>query len=106
MSSGPGFYVEEGIELTGDWRSTALLGHPLANAVVTGVYILVLAVGGGRDLPDVLRPMLVVVQLAAMFAFGGRASFVLLVAMLGFLGLQAAWRIAAGKRFISRFHIA
>ena len=34
--------------ITQDWRSTALLGHPLANALTTGGYIIALALGGGR----------------------------------------------------------
>ena len=35
-----------------DWRSTALLGHPLANAALTGAYILILLFGGGAACRD------------------------------------------------------
>ena len=48
--------VAAGVVIEDDWRSTALLGHPLANASLTGAYILMLALGAGRDLPPLLRP--------------------------------------------------
>ena len=68
--------------LVDEWRSSALLGHPLANAVMTGSYLVILSLGGWRDLPWGLRPMAFGVNLLAMNAFGGRMA---LVAMLAFL---------------------
>ncbi|MBV9220601.1 MAG: VpsF family polysaccharide biosynthesis protein [Methylobacteriaceae bacterium] len=91
-------YVEEGVEITSDWRSTALLGHPLVNAGITGAYVLVLAVGGGRDVPALLRPVLLVIQCAAMVAFGGRAALVFLLPLLAFIALTELARIARGRR--------
>jgi hypothetical protein len=73
--------VAAGIALTNDWRSSALLGHPLANAILTGAYMLLLMTGGGRDLPRGTLPVVLLLQAAAMFAFGGRAASVLLVAV-------------------------
>ena len=92
-------YVAGTLLIEGDWRATALFGHPLANALVTGAYILLIAVGGGRDLPPLLRPVLMVMQLAAMVAFGGRSSLVLMLACLAFVGLREALLILRGKRF-------
>lgn len=69
--------VAEGVVLTGDWRSTAILGHPLQNAAITAVYALILLRGGGQDMPTWLRPFAVLLQIAAMAVFGGRAATVL-----------------------------
>lgn len=70
--------MAEGIELTTDWRSSALLGHPLSNALVTGTYALGLMLGGGRDLPAWSRVPLLGLQAFAMFVFGGRMAMALL----------------------------
>ena len=49
--------------ITYDWRATALFGHPLSNALLTGTYLLVITGAGGRrfgmpraHLPDRLQP--------------------------------------------------
>ena len=91
-------YIVAGSELAGDWRSTAIFGHPLANASLAGTYVLALAVGGGRDLPALARPVLIGLQLAAMVAFGGRAAVVILIALLAALLLLALVRFLAGGR--------
>jgi hypothetical protein len=84
--------VAEGVVIESDWRSTALLGHPLLNAAATAVYAYMLSSGGGRDLPLWLRGAAFLVQIAAMFAFGGRAATVLLaIFAVPALGV-AAWR--------------
>ena len=87
-----------GIEFETDWRSSAFLGHPLTNAMTTGVYALILAQGGGRDLPPVLRPAALVAQLVAMVAFGGRASLVILLALMVPVGMRGGFRAARGMR--------
>jgi hypothetical protein len=90
--------VAAGVPLTGDWRSSALLGHPLANAVTTGAYVLLLACGGGRDLPRSLRALALGLQLPALAVFGGRAALILLaVFVIAVLGRGVA-RLAWGKR--------
>ncbi|WEK48717.1 MAG: VpsF family polysaccharide biosynthesis protein [Candidatus Kaistia colombiensis] len=90
---------EGGTIITYDWRSTALLGHPLINALATGMYLLILTGPGGRrfDLP--IRTFLLIYNLGAMVAFGGRAATVLLLALLA---VRSAWSIAkvlAGRPF-------
>ena len=62
-------YVE-GEFLETEWRSSALLGHPLGNACVTGSYMVLLLAGGGRDLPQVLRPLAFLFAAAGMVVFG------------------------------------
>lgn len=74
-----------------DWRSTALLGHPLENAFMTGTMILCLAAPGARWIPPAVRFPLMALSLVAMAAFGGRSSLVLSV--LGAF-LFGAWAIA------------
>lgn len=76
----------EGVTLEWDNRSNALLGHPLENAQVTGLYIVML-LGGGGSMPKPLRPAAILLQLAAMVPFGGRTALLLT------LGLMALWLV-------------
>lgn len=98
--------VAAGVVIEDDWRSTALLGHPLANASLTGAYILMLAVGAGRDLPVVMRPIAFVLSTAGMVVFGGRAATVLLVVILLALAAQRAYQIMRGATFDPRSILA
>jgi hypothetical protein len=75
-------FIIDGEDLTYEWRATALLGHPLGNAMLTGTYIVILAVGGGRDLPQLVRAAAFALCLASMAAFGGRGATVLVLVML------------------------
>jgi hypothetical protein len=90
--------IAQGIELVGDWRSTALLGHPLQNAAVTAIYSLVLIQGGGRDMPGPLRPIALVLQIVALVAFGGRAATALLVVFGSTAIVFQAIRIIRARR--------
>lgn len=90
--------VAEGVVITTDYRSTALLGHPLLNAAATAVYAHMLLIGGGRDLPLWVRIAAFAVQAAAMIAFGGRAATVFL-AIFSVPAIAAAiWRFRGGYR--------
>lgn len=91
--------VAAGVVIDDDWRSTALLGHPLANASLTGAYLLMLAFGGGRDLGPVPRLAAFAVNAGAMIAFGGRAASVMLLVMLAGLLLVRTVDILRGRRF-------
>ncbi len=70
-------YVAGEFIIEGDWRSTALLGHPLANALATGTYTMAILFGGGRELRAWRRPLAIGLQLLALAAFGGRTALVL-----------------------------
>ena len=94
--------VASGLVIEDDWRSTALLGHPLANASLTGAYILALALGAARELPRALAVAGFIIASAGMVVFGGRASSVILLVMLAALGLSRAAEFARGKRFTTR----
>jgi hypothetical protein len=91
-------YVAAGMLITDDWRSTALLGHPLGNALMTGCYTALLILGTGRELQGPARLMMILLQFMAMVAFGGRASLVLLV-LFGAYGIgRAVLFFLAGAR--------
>lgn len=86
------FVIEE------DWRSTALLGHPLSNSLVMACYIICLSLGGGRDLPIVIRAGALALSLASMIAFGGRASLVLALVAMGLVNLVRGFGVLHGRR--------
>jgi hypothetical protein len=90
-------YVAGGVLITDDWRSTALIGHPLGNALLTGCYTIILLLEGGF-LRGWQRLAMIGLQATAMIAFGGRASLVLLVLFLGVSGLRALFLFLAGQR--------
>lgn len=91
--------VAAGIVIEDDWRSTALLGHPLANASLTGAYLLMLALGGDRDLAWLLRTLAFVVSAGGMIVFGGRAATIMLLVLLAALLLLRGFHVVRGARF-------
>ncbi len=80
-------------------RATALLGHPLANAMVAGCYVTVLALGGAKDLPRLLRTPVFLVALASLVPFGGRAATATCLVTLFMIGAGNGFSILRGKRF-------
>ncbi len=85
-----------------EWRSTALLGHPLVNAAQTGIYLVLISGPSGRLLDPRLRTALVLFHLGALSCFGGRTAVVLVGLILGLRGLIAGAKILAGGRFSLR----
>ena len=81
--------------LIDDWRASALLGHPLTNALITGAYLIALALGGSKNLSWIMRPTLFGLNLLAMNAFGGRMA---LVALLAFLGVIFGLKLLSALR--------
>ena len=59
-----------------DFRSTALLGHPLNNALITFIFILYILV---NDIPHLKKNMLLVVLFTALICYGSRGSLVVSV---------------------------
>ena len=82
----------DGADYVTDTRSSALQGHPLGNATITCVYILALISGGGR-MPAPVRAGVVVLQLLAMVAFGGRSALVTTIVFGGLQGCIALHRV-------------
>lgn len=87
-----------GVIIEGDWRSSALLGHPLTNAITTGFYLVTLALGGWRNLSWIMRPLLFGTNLVAMNAFGGRMALISLLAfLLVIFGLKLLTTLNGGR---------
>ncbi len=95
-------FVTGGRLITNDYRSTALLGHPLLNAGSTGLYALMLFFGGDRSLRPPLRFGLLVTQLVALVPFGGRTSLVLTIGLIALGSLRGIAEILRGRRFDMR----
>jgi len=93
--------VAEGVTLVADWRSSALLGHPLQNALVTATYTLIMLQGGGRDLPRFLRLSIIVLQIAALVVFGGRVATLMLIGFGGIALTVQLWRAVRLRRLNS-----
>ena len=66
-------------ELSQDWRAVALLGHPLVNGLIGGVFLLCLMAPGAAWLPSGIRLCLIALQGVSMFAFGARTALVLTI---------------------------
>ena len=58
-----------------------------------------LALGGGRDLPAILRPVALIVAIASLAPFGGRAATAFSLLTLTFLGMRQIWRALRGAQF-------
>ena len=72
----------DGVALEWDYRSNALLGHPLENAQMAGLYVMAL-LSGERGQHAELRghSAAILLQLAALVPFGGRTALLLTLAM-------------------------
>ena len=95
-------YVAAGKIILHDYRSTALLGHPLVNAAVGAAYVLMLLYGADRAVGWGLRLVLVGVQLASFVTFGGRTAIVLSVVLGAPRLVRPGLEILAGRRFDMR----
>lgn len=77
-------------------RATALLGHPLSNAMVAGAYVVMLALGGAKDLPSPLRVVVFLVALASLIPFGGRAATATALLVLAIIAIRDFVRMLQG----------
>ena len=82
------------------FRASALMGHPLNNAVLTAVSIFILL---SLRMPTLLKSFLLVILLCALVAFGGRAALVVGVGGLIIYGMIETWRyFTAGGLTVQR----
>ena len=75
-------YRFDGSAFETDTRSSALQGHPLANATLTACYVLALF-SGDKALPRARRMVMIGLQLAALVTFGGRSAIVVSIILGG-----------------------
>ena len=87
-------------------RPCGLQGHPLSNAVMTGLYGVILLSGGGRALPGMLRTPVILLQLAALVASGGRTALTLMIPFGAFILLRRFVGILLGERMSPSLVIA
>ena len=95
-------YVTGGKIILHDYRSTALLGHPLVNSGAAAAYALLLIYGADRSINWFLRLFLIGVQLGALVTFGGRTAIVLCVALGSLRMLRPTIEVLGGGRFDMR----
>jgi hypothetical protein len=86
------------VVVVGEWRSAALLGHPLTASGIVGAYVLALVLRPAICPPLLVRLPLIALCLASLMAFGGRTSLVTVLAMIGLVGGFEALRLIQGKR--------
>ncbi len=94
--------IVSGTELTWDWRASAFFGHPLENAMITGLYTLMLAFGADARLPLPARLAIIALECLSQAAFGGRASMSISFAILALRAIYIFVGILRGDRFDPR----
>lgn len=90
-------YRFDGAVFETDTRSSALHGHPLANAMITACYLMAL-LNGGRALPTPMRALMIGLQSAALVVFGGRTAILTSLLLGGAYGIAALLRSLKGGR--------
>jgi len=86
------------IAVMGEWRSAALLGHPLTASGIVGAYVLALVLRPAICPPLLVRLPLIAFCLGSMMAFGGRTSLVTVLIAIGLVGGYQTLRMMRGKR--------
>jgi hypothetical protein len=82
----------------GEWRSSALLGHPLTASGLIGAYILALILRPELCPPVIVRVPLIAFCLGSLMVFGGRTALVTVLLIIGFLVAMEIFRILRGGR--------
>jgi hypothetical protein len=86
------------VTVMGEWRSSALLGHPLTASGLVGAYILALILRPALCPPVALRLPLVALCLGSLMVFGGRTALVTVLLLIGGLAAWELFRILRGGR--------
>lgn len=84
--------------VVGEWRSAALLGHPLTASGIVAGYIIALLLRPQICPPPMLRLSIITFCLGSMMAFGGRTSLVCVLVVIGALLLLTGLRLLRGNR--------
>lgn len=86
------------VVVVGEWRSAALLGHPLTASGVVGAYVLALLLRPALCPPILVRMPLIAFSLGSLMAFGGRTSLVTVLAVISLVVGFEAFRLMRGRR--------
>lgn len=84
--------------VVGEWRSSALLGHPLTASGLVGGYILALVLRPALCPGVMLRTLLIAFCLGSLMAFGGRTALVTVLLVMSLVAAKEVWLILRGKR--------
>jgi hypothetical protein len=86
------------VTVMGEWRASALLGHPLTASGVVAAYILALLLRPALCPLLPLRAGLIVISLGSLMAFGGRTALMTVLVVLASVTVLGATRIIRGSR--------
>jgi hypothetical protein len=86
------------VVVLGEWRSSALLGHPLTASGIVGGYILALILRPALCPRVALRLPLIAFCLGSLMAFGGRTALVTVLFVIGCIAGLEIFRILRGGR--------
>jgi hypothetical protein len=86
------------VVVMGEWRASALLGHPLTASGLVGAYVLALILRPALCPPVILRLPLIVFCLASLMVFGGRTALVTVLTLIGSFAALEIFRILRGGR--------
>lgn len=86
------------IVVFGEWRSAALLGHPLTASGIVGAYVMALALRPSLIPPAILRLPILALSLASLMVFGGRTALVTVLAVLGGIAAVRMLHLLRGGR--------
>ncbi len=82
----------------GEWRSAALLGHPLTASGIVASYIIALLLRPQICPTPMLRLTIITICLGSMMAFGGRTALVCVLVVVGAVLALAGFRLLRGSR--------
>ena len=83
----------------GDWRSTALLGHPLTAAGIVAMYSMAMILREKSEAWKLWTLPVVAVTICSLMVFGGRTSLVSMSVLFVGLGVVNFVRLVRGDRF-------
>jgi hypothetical protein len=86
------------VVVLGEWRSSALLGHPLTASGLIGAYVLALILRPALCPPVIVRLPLIAFCLGSLMVFGGRTALVTVLLIIGFMVAMEIFRILRGGR--------
>ena len=82
----------------GEWRSAALLGHPLTASGIVGAYVMALVLRPSLIPPAILRLPIIALSLASLMVFGGRTALVTVLLVLGCVAASRMLDLLRGGR--------
>jgi hypothetical protein len=86
------------VTVMGEWRASALFGHPLTASGLVGGYVLALILRPGLCPSTLLRLPLTAFCLGSLMVFGGRTALVTVLLVIGGFAAMEMLRILRGKR--------